>query len=218
MNKEKQTGGHNCMLEVLSHPLITHKLTQMRKKETGTKDFRENLDEIAELMAYEVCRDLPTQPIDIESPMGPCTGYELSKEVVIVPILRAGIGLLDGIRRLVPTAKVGFIGLYRDEETLEPHEYFAKFPRDLDKSVVLVVDPMLATGGSAVAALDMIKQRGAKNIKLVCLVGVPEGVKAVQKAHPDVDIYLAAMDDGLNEIGYIVPGLGDAGDRIFGTK
>ena len=206
------------MLEVLNHPLITHKLTQMRNKNTCTKDFRENLDEIAELMAYEVCRDLPTQPVEIETPIGPCTGYELAKEVVIVPILRAGIGLLDGIRRLVPTAKVGFIGLYRDEETLEPHEYFAKFPKNLDESIVMVVDPMLATGGSAVAAIDMMKQRGAKQIKLVCLVGVPEGVKAVQEAHPDVDIYLAAMDDHLNDVGYIVPGLGDAGDRIFGTK
>lgn len=206
------------MLEVLNHPLITHKLTQMRKTKTGTKDFRENLDEIAELMAYEVCRDLPVQPVEIETPVAPCVGYELSKEVIIVPILRAGIGLLDGIRRLVPTAKVGFIGLYRDEETLESHEYFAKFPKGLEDAVVMVVDPMLATGGSAVAALDAIKARGAKNIKLVCLVGVPEGVKAVQTAHPDVDIYLAAMDDHLNERGYIVPGLGDAGDRIFGTK
>ena len=206
------------MLEVLNHPLITHKLTQMRQKQTGTKDFRENLDEIAELMAYEVCRDLPTQPVQIETPIAACTGYELSKEVIIVPILRAGIGLLDGIRRLVPTAKVGFIGMYRDEQTLEPHEYFAKFPKDLDKAVVMVVDPMLATGGSAVAAIDAIKKRGAKTIKLVCLVGVPEGVKAVQAVHPDVDIYLAAMDDHLNEVGYIVPGLGDAGDRIFGTK
>lgn len=206
------------MLEVLNHPLITHKLTQMRQVQTGTKDFRENLDEIAELMAYEVCRDLPVEPVDIETPVAPCTGYQLSKEVIIVPILRAGIGLLDGIRRLVPTAKVGFIGMYRDEETLEPHEYFAKFPKDLEHAVVMVVDPMLATGGSAVAAINVIKQRGAKNIKLVCLVGVPEGVRAVQKAHPDVDIYLAAMDDHLNEKGYIVPGLGDAGDRIFGTK
>lgn len=206
------------MLEVLNHPLITHKLTQMRQVQTGTKDFRENLDEIAELMAYEVCRDLPVEPVDIETPVAPCTGYQLSKEVIIVPILRAGIGLLDGIRRLVPTAKVGFIGMYRDEETLEPHEYFAKFPKDLEHAVVMVVDPMLATGGSAVAAIDVIKQRGAKNIKLVCLVGVPEGVRAVQKAHPDIDIYLAAMDDHLNEKGYIVPGLGDAGDRIFGTK
>ena len=140
------------------------------------------------------------------------------QQVVIVPILRAGIGLLDGIRRLIPTAKVGFIGLYRDEETLEPHEYFAKFPKNLDESIIMIVDPMLATGGSAIAAIDMIKKRGAKNIRLVCLVGAPEGAKAVQEAHPDVDIYLAAMDDHLNEIGYIVPGLGDAGDRIFGTK
>ena len=206
------------MLEVLNHPLITHKLTQMRRKETGTKDFRENLDEIAELMAYEVCRDLPVEPVDIETPVAPCTGYQLSKEVVIVPILRAGIGLLDGIRRLVPTAKVGFIGLYRDEKTLQPHEYFAKFPKDLDKAVVMIVDPMLATGGSALASIHSVKERGAKNIKLVCLVGVPEGVRAVQKEYPDVDIYLAALDDHLNENGYIVPGLGDAGDRIFGTK
>ena len=206
------------MLKVLNHPLITHKLTQMRKKETCTKDFRENLDEIAELMAYEVCRDLPVEPIEIETPMAKCTGYQLSKEVVIVPILRAGIGLLDGIRRLVPTAKVGFIGLYRDEETLEPHEYFAKFPKDLEHSVVMIVDPMLATGGSALAAIQMIKKRGAKNIKLVCLVGAPEGAEAVQKEYRDVDIYLAAMDEKLNDIGYIVPGLGDAGDRIFGTK
>ncbi|MBE6123319.1 MAG: uracil phosphoribosyltransferase [Erysipelotrichaceae bacterium] len=206
------------MLEVLNHPLITHKLTQMRRKETGTKDFREYLDEIAELMAYEVCRDLPVKPVEIETPMSPCTGYELSKEVVIVPILRAGIGLLDGIRRLVPTAKVGFIGLYRNEETLEPIEYFAKFPKNLDQAIVMVVDPMLATGGSAIDAISMVKARGAKQIKLVCLVGAPEGVKAMQKAHPDVDIYLAALDDHLNEVGYIVPGLGDAGDRIFGTK
>ncbi len=206
------------MLEVLNHPMITHKLTLMRDKNCTTKDFRENLNEIAELMAYEVCRDLPTVPVEIETPIGPCTGYQLSKEVVIVPILRAGIGLLDGIRKLVPTAKVGFVGLYRDEETLEPHEYFAKFPKGLEESIVMIVDPMLATGGSAVAAIDIMKKRGAKQIKLVCLVGVPEGVNAVQKAHPDVDIFLAAMDDHLNEVGYIVPGLGDAGDRIFGTK
>ncbi|MBR2991018.1 MAG: uracil phosphoribosyltransferase [Solobacterium sp.] len=206
------------MLEVLNHPLITHKLTLMRRKECNTKDFRENLDEIAELMAYEVCRDLPVRAVDIETPMSPTTGFELDKEVVIIPILRAGIGLLNGIRRLVPTAKVGFIGMYRDEETLEPHEYFAKFPKNLDQSVVMVVDPMLATGGSAIDAINMIKERGAKTIKLICLVGAPEGVKAMQKAHPDVDIYLAALDDHLNEIGYIVPGLGDAGDRIFGTK
>jgi uracil phosphoribosyltransferase len=206
------------MLTVLDHPLIKHKLTQMRKKETGTKDFRQNLDEIAELMAYEVCRDLPLKEIPIETPIAPTTGYELSKEVVIVPILRAGIGLLNGIRELVPTAKVGFIGLYRDEKTLEPHEYFAKFPKELEDAVVMIVDPMLATGGSALAAIELIKKRGAKNIKLVCLVGAPVGAKAVQDKYPDVDIYLAAMDDHLNDVGYIVPGLGDAGDRIFGTK
>ena len=206
------------MLHILNHPLITHKLTIMRMKETTTKDFRENLDEIAELMAYEVCRDLPLRPVEIETPMAKTTGYELSKEVVIVPILRAGIGLLDGIRRLVPTAKVGFIGMYRNEETLEPVEYFAKFPKDLEEAITLIVDPMLATGGSSIDAIAAVKARGAKNIKLVCLVGAPEGVKAVQEAYPEIDIYLAALDEKLNEIGYIVPGLGDAGDRIFGTK
>ena len=206
------------MLEVLNHPLITHKLTQMRKKTTNTKDFRENLDEIAELMAYEVCRDLPVKPVEIETPVSPCTGYELSKEVIIVPILRAGLGLLDGIRRLVPTAKVGFIGMYRDEETLEPYEYFAKFPNGLEDAIVMIVDPMLATGGSACDAIAAVKARGAKQIKLVCLVGAPEGVKVIQETHPDVDLYIAALDDHLNENGYIVPGLGDAGDRIFGTK
>ena len=206
------------MLEVLNHPLILHKLTLMRNKETGTKDFRENLDEIAELMAYEVFRNIPVRPVNVETPIGPTVGYELDRPIVIIPILRAGIGLLDGIRRLVPTAKVGFVGMYRDEETLEPHEYFAKFPKDLDQATVLVVDPMLATGGSAIDAIRLIKDRGARNIKLVCLVGAPEGVKAMQREHPDVDIYLAALDDCLNEIGYIVPGLGDAGDRIFGTK
>lgn len=208
----------NIMLTVLNHPLIMHKLTIMRNKDTGTKDFRENLDEIAELMAYEVCRDLPVKHEEVITPIGPTMGTTISKEVVIVPILRAGIGLLDGIRRLVPTAKVGFIGMYRDEETLLPHEYFAKFPSNLEDAIVMVVDPMLATGGSAVDAINAVKQRGAKNIKLVCLVGVPEGVKKVQEAHPDVDIYLAAEDERLNENGYIVPGLGDAGDRIFGTK
>jgi len=206
------------MLTILDHPLIKHKLTLMRKKTASTKDFRQNLDEIAELMAYEVCRDLPLNEIPIETPVAPTTGYELSKEVIIVPILRAGVGLLDGIRELVPTAKVGFIGMYRDEETLQPHEYFAKFPSGMEDAIVMIVDPMLATGGSAVDAIEAVKKRGAKNIKLVNLVGAPEGVEAVQKAHPDVDIYLAALDEKLNENGYIVPGLGDAGDRIFGTK
>ncbi len=206
------------MVTILNHPLITHKLTQMRKKDTKTKDFKQNLDEIAGLMAYEVCRDLPLKPVTVQTPVAECQTYELLNEIVLIPILRAGLGLVNGINDLIPTAKVGFIGLYRDEETLVPHEYFAKFPSNLKDAINLVLDPMLATGGSAIAAIDMIKKRGAKSIKLVCLVGAPEGVKAVEKAHPDVDIYLAALDDHLNEKGYIVPGLGDAGDRIFGTK
>ncbi len=206
------------MLYVLEHPLITHKLTQMRKKETGTKDFRQNLDEIAGLMAYEICRDLPVKEVEIETPVQKCTTTELANDIVLIPILRAGLGLVNGINSLIPTAKVGHVGLYRDEETLEPHEYFAKFPKDIEHAVNMVLDPMLATGGSAIAAIDMVKKRGAKTIKLVCLVGAPEGVKAVEEAHPDVDIYLASLDSHLNELGYIVPGLGDAGDRIFGTK
>lgn len=206
------------MLKVLNHPLITHKLTQMRKVTTGTKDFRENLDEIAGLMAYEISRDLPVHTIDIITPVAPTQAQELSKEIVLVPILRAGLGMVNGIRNLIPTAKVGHIGLYRDEQTLEPHEYFAKFPSNMPDSVVMVLDPMLATGGSASAAVTMLKKRNAKLIKLVCLVGAPEGVKRMQEDHPDVDIYLAALDERLNEHGYIVPGLGDAGDRIFGTK
>jgi len=206
------------MVTILNHPLITHKLTIMRKKETPTKDFKELLDEIAELMTYEICRDLPTKKIEIETPMGNTSQPIIDSEIVLIPILRAGLGLVNGIHRLIPTAKVGFIGMYRNEETLEPVEYFAKFPKELDSSINLVLDPMLATGGSAISAITNIKKRGAKDIKLVCLVGAPEGVKAVQEAHPDVDIFLAALDEKLNEIGYIVPGLGDAGDRIFGTK
>ena len=206
------------MFTLLDHPLITHKLAIMRDEKTGTKDFSQQLDEIAGLMAYEVSRDLPTEDVDVTTPMGICHTKMLSKQVVLVPILRAGMGMVTGIRNLIPTAKVGFIGLYRDEETLQPVEYFAKFPKNLEDAVVMVLDPMLATGGSASAALDMIKKRGAKTIKLVCLVGAPDGVKRIQEDHPDVDIYLAALDEKLNEIGYIVPGLGDAGDRIFGTK
>lgn len=206
------------MLKVLNHPLITHKLTQMRKTTTGTKDFRENLDEIAGLMAYEITRDLPVHTIDIVTPVAPMKAEELAKEIVLVPILRAGLGMVSGIRDLIPTSKVGHIGLYRDEATLEPHEYFAKFPSTLPDAIVMVLDPMLATGGSASAAVTMLKKRNAKSIKLVCLVGAPEGVKRMQEDHPDVDIYLAALDERLNEHGYIVPGLGDAGDRIFGTK
>ena len=208
------------MVTVLNHPLITHKLAIMRDEKTGHKDFRENLDEIASLMAYEVLRDLPMRDIEITTPMGPCTTQELDTEIILIPILRAGMGLVNGILDLVPTAKVGFIGIYRDHKTLEPHEYFAKFPKELEanEGINLVLDPMLATGGSAIAAVDMIKKRGARNIRMVCLVGAPEGVEAFEKAHPDVDLYLAALDDHLNEIGYIVPGLGDAGDRIYGTK
>ncbi len=205
------------MLTVFNHPLITHKLALMRKKDTSTKDFSQQLSEIASLMAFEVSRDLPTTPIDVETPIGICHTRQLSQDVVLVPILRAGLGMVDGIRELIPTAKVGFLGLYRNEKTLEPVEYFAKFP-DMSKANVMILDPMLATGGSAIAAIDTVKARGAKNIKLVNLVGAPEGVKAVEAAHPDVDIYLAALDEKLNENGYIVPGLGDAGDRIFGTK
>ena len=206
------------MLKALEHPLITHKLTQMRRKECGTKDFRANLDEIAGLMAYEISRDLPLRTVDIETPVSPYTTKELAKDIVLVPILRAGLGMVNGIANLIPTVKIAHIGLYRDEETLEPHTYFEKYPKNVKDAVVMIVDPMLATGGSANAAIDMVKKQGAKNIRLVCLVGAPEGVKAVEEAHPEVDIYLAALDEKLNEHGYIVPGLGDAGDRIFGTK
>lgn len=206
------------MLTVLDHPLITHKLTVMRSINTGTKDFRQNLDEIAGLMAYEISRDLPLSKVRIETPIQITESYELAKSVVLIPILRAGLGMVDGILNLIPTAKVGHVGLYRNEETLEPQQYYAKFPPNLSDAVVMVLDPMLATGGSASAAISMLKDKGAKTIKLVCLVGVPEGVKRIEEDHPDVDIVLAALDEKLNEIGYIVPGLGDAGDRIFGTK
>ena len=206
------------MLTVFDHPLIKHKLTIMRKKETGTKDFRQNLDEIGGLMVYEVTRDLPLNEIPIETPLCQTIGYEMAKDVVIVPILRAGLGVVNGIQNLIPTARIAHIGMYRDEETLEPHPYFEKYPSNMDEAAVIIVDPMLATGESSVAAIDMVKKQGATSIKLVCLVGAPEGVKVVEEAHPDVDIYLASLDDHLNEKGYIVPGLGDAGDRIFGTK
>lgn len=206
------------MLHVIDHPVIKHKLTIMRKTTTGTKDFRQNLDEIGSLMTYEITKNFPTRDVKITTPMGDTIGKELDKDVVLVPILRAGLGMVSGIQQLIPTAKVGHVGLYRDEKTLEPHFYYAKFPPNIANSTVLVVDPMLATGGSATAAIDYVKKTGATDIKLVCLVGVQEGIDAVEKAHPDVDIYLAAKDEYLNEIGYIVPGLGDAGDRIFGTK
>lgn len=205
--------------QVIDHPLIQHKLTMIREKNCGTKVFREVFNEIAMLMAYEVSRDMPLEDVVIETPMGKSTQKTLSgKKVAIIPILRAGIGMVDGILELIPAAKVGHVGLYRDEETLQPHEYFVKLPEDIASRQLFVVDPMLATGGSAIMAIDSLKERGASNIKFVCLVAVPEGVKALQEAHPDVDIYTAALDERLNEDGYIVPGLGDAGDRLFGTK
>ncbi len=206
------------MVTVLNHPLITHKLSYMRDEKTGTKDFRQSLDEIAGLMAYEITRDLPVKDVQIQTPLTLTTTQQLAKDIVLVPILRAGLGMVDGIRSLIPTAKVGHVGVYRDEETLLPIEYFAKFPPNLKDSIVMILDPMLATGGSASAVIDIVKARGATSVKLVCLVAAPEGVKAIEEAHPDVHIYLAALDEKLNENGYIVPGLGDAGDRLFGTK
>ena len=203
---------------LLDHPLIKHKLTNIRKSETKMKDFYQNVEEIAGLMAYEITRNFPLKDVEITTPICKCVQSELALDVVIVPILRAGLGMVEGIRRMVPTAKVGFIGLYRNEETLEPCEYYAKFPETITSSIVLVVDPMLATGGSAEAAISMLKKRGCKDIRYVGLVGAPEGVELLQKKHPDVDIYLAALDEKLNDKGYIVPGLGDCGDRLFGTK
>lgn len=206
------------MLHVVKHPLIIHKLTTMRKATTTTKDFRENLDEIAGLMAYEITRNLPLEEEEIETPICKTTGYHLKKDVVLIPILRAGLGMVDGIKKVIPTAKIGHIGLFRDEDTLEPQEYYKKFPAIIKDATVFILDPMLATGGSAVAAIDKVKETGARHISLICLVGVEQGVNNVLNHHPDVDIYIAALDERLNENGYIVPGLGDAGDRLFGTK
>ncbi|MCQ2437916.1 MAG: uracil phosphoribosyltransferase [Clostridia bacterium] len=206
-------------VHVLDHPLIQHKLTLMRRKDCGTKDFRQLLEEIAMLMAYEVTRSLPLEDVEIETPVAKCTAKVISgKKLAVAPILRAGLGMVDGIVNLVPTVKVGHIGLYRDPETHMPVEYYFKMPPDIEERDIIVVDPMLATGGSAIAAIDFIKKRGCKSITLMCLVGCPEGVQAIQEAHPDVDLYIAAIDSHLNENKYIVPGLGDAGDRIFGTK
>lgn len=205
-------------LVVFNHPLMHHKLSLIRDEKTGTKDFRETVSEIAMLMAYEITRDLPTVTVDVKTPVAIAKCQQLEKEVVIVPILRAGLGMVEGITALIPTAKVGHIGLYRDEETLEPHEYYAKFPPCITNATVLLVDPMLATGGSVAHSIQILKDRGIKNISYVGLVGAPEGVERIQKEHPDVDIFLAALDEKLNEHGYIVPGLGDCGDRLFGTK
>ncbi|MFC6175979.1 uracil phosphoribosyltransferase [Companilactobacillus huachuanensis] len=204
---------------VLNHPLIQHKLTIIRNKHTGTKVFREVANEIGELMVYEITRDLPLKDVEVETPMGKSTQKVLAgKKLAVIPILRAGLGMVDGVLELIPAAKVGHIGMYRDEKTLKPHEYFVKLPNDIDQRELFIVDPMLATGGSANMAIEALKKRGAKHMRLVVLVAAPEGVKAVQDAHPDVDIYAASLDERITDSGYIFPGLGDAGDRLFGTK
>ena len=206
-------------LHIINHPLVLHKLSIMRNKETSTKMFRELLKEIAMLMGYELTRDLPLKDIEIETPVSKMTAKTIAgKKLAIVPILRAGLGMVDGLLSLVPVAKVGHIGLYRDPDTHMPVEYYCKLPFDIEDRIVIVVDPMLATGGSAADALQMLKDKGCNNLRLMCLVGAPEGVKKVQEAHPDVDIFIAALDEKLNDHAYIVPGLGDAGDRLFGTK
>jgi uracil phosphoribosyltransferase len=206
------------MLNLLKHPLLTHKLTILRRKETGIKDFRETLDEIAGLMAYEITRDLPVRDVTIETPIGKCKTQELAMDVVLVPVLRAGLGMVDGISNLLPNARIGHIGMYRDHVTLKPMTYYSKLPDNLKDAVVMVLDPMLATGGSSTDAIRVLKDHGANIIKLVCIVGAPQGVEKIMTDHPDVQIYLAGLDEKLNEHGYIVPGLGDAGDRLFGTK
>ena len=204
---------------VFDHPLIQHKVSQIRNKETSTKDFRQIVKEIAMLMTFESSRDLPLKEVEIETPICKTTVNVLEGEdVAVVPILRAGLGMVDGVLEIIPNAKVGHVGVYRDPETHEPVEYYCKMPEDIDKRKIFVTDPMLATGGSAVAAIDFVKQRGGKDIVFMCLIAAPEGIEVLKKAHPDVDIYIAAKDECLNEHAYIVPGLGDAGDRIFGTK
>ena len=204
---------------VMDHPLIQHKIGYIRRTDTGTKDFRETIAEIANLICYEATRDLKLKDVEIETPICKTTVKELAgKKLAVVPILRAGLGMVDGVLQLVPAAKVGHIGLYRDPETLKPVEYYCKLPEDCVSREVFVVDSMLATGGSSIAAIQMLKDKGVKNIRFMCIIAAPEGLKAMQEAHPDVDIYVGALDEKLNEHGYIVPGLGDAGDRIFGTK
>jgi len=206
-------------VHVFDHPLIQHKLSLIRDKHTGSKDFRELVEEVAMLMAYEVTRDFPLQEIEVETPVAIAKCKVIAgRKVGLVPILRAGLGMVDGVLKLIPAAKVGHVGLYRDPETLKPVEYYCKLPTDVTERDLIVIDPMLATGGSAVAAIEFLKVRGVKNIKLMCLIAAPEGIDNVHKAHPDVDIFAGAVDECLNDHGYIIPGLGDAGDRLFGTK
>ena len=204
---------------IMNHPLISHKIGIIRKKETGTKEFRENISEIAMLLCYEATRDLELEDVEIETPICRTVSKELKgKKLAVVPILRAGLGLVEGMLAMIPAAKVGHIGLYRDPQTLKPVEYYCKLPADVGERQIFVVDPMFATGGSAIAAVQMLKEHGCKKLCFLCIIAAPEGVRAFQEAHPDVDLYIGALDDHLNEHGYIVPGLGDAGDRIFGTK
>lgn len=206
-------------VHILDHPLIQHKISLIRDKNTGSKDFRELVEEVAMLMAYEVTRDFPLLEVEVETPVAKMKAKQIAgRKVGLIPILRAGLGMVDGMLRLIPTAKVGHIGLYRDPETLKPVEYYCKLPTDVEERELIVIDPMLATGGSAAAGITFLKERGAKNIKLMCLIAAPEGIQAVHSVHDDVDIFVAAVDSHLNEHGYIVPGLGDAGDRLFGTK
>ena len=206
-------------VNVMTHPLIQHKVTLIRSVDTGTKDFRQLLEEIALLMGYEITRDLPLEDVEVETPLVKAIGKQIAgKKLGIVPILRAGLGMVNGLLELMPMAKVGHVGMYRDPKTLQPVEYYCKLPSDLADRRIIVTDPMLATGGSAAAAISLLKEKGAKEIQLMCLVAAPEGVEVVNKAHPDVRIYVAALDEKLNEHSYIIPGLGDAGDRLFGTK
>ena len=204
---------------IMNHPLIQHKISMLRNKNTGTNEFRKLVEEIGILMGYEALRDLPVENVEVETPIETCMTPMISgKKLAVIPVLRAGLGMVNSILTLVPSAKVGHVGLYRDPVTHEPHEYYCKLPSPISERLIVVTDPMLATGGSAVAAVDFIKQHGGKHIKFMAIIAAPEGVKKMQEAHPDVDIYIGALDDHLNEHGYIVPGLGDAGDRIFGTK
>lgn len=204
---------------IFDHPLIQHKISHLRSTDTSCKEFRELVKEITMFMCYEALRDMPLKEVEITTPLTTCKSNVLAgPEIAVVPILRAGLGMVEGVLTLVPTAKVGHIGLYRDEVTMQPHEYYCKLPKNIEERQIIVVDPMLATGGSAVAAINFIKERGGSNIKFMCMIAAPEGLSVLQKAHPDVDIYCAHLDEGLNEQCYIMPGLGDAGDRIFGTK